>query len=99
MNVLVWQLPPAGFTADFIVIVFLYASMSAFLTKRSIWFPWRLVLVGGIWGNWTLSDIKNYLTLGLKLLKRVAYIYNGNTVSCGGELTLKSNRVSNSFTD
>ena len=40
MNDLGWRLPLYGCTAAFIVLILFSASTAAFLTKRSLWFPW-----------------------------------------------------------
>ena len=82
-NVLGWRLALTVCTAAFIVLIFFSASTAAFLTKRSLWFHWWLVSVGRLGGTWTPSDINNYLTLVMKLLKKVAAMSNVNTTSCG----------------
>ena len=71
MNVLGCWLPLDGCTANFIVIIFFCASTAEFMTKRSLCYPWRLVLIDSLGGNWTPYDIKNSIISGLKLLKKV----------------------------
>ena len=84
MNVLGCWLPLAGCTSAFIVLSFFYSCTTAFMTKMSLWFPWWLVSVGGLGVTWTPYDIKNSLILGLKFLKKVALMSNGNTTSWEG---------------
>ena len=74
-------------------MILFYASNAAFMNRRSIWFPWWLVYVVSLWVTCTPSDINNYLTSGLKLLKNVAAMPNGNTISCGSESVLNRDRV------
>ena len=93
INVLLWRLTPAGCTADFIFMILFSDSNAAFMTRISLWFPWWLVYVGSLWGIFTPYDINNYLTSGLKLLKNVAEMSNGNPNSCGSAFILKRKRV------
>ena len=74
-------------------MILFYFSTAAFLASRSLLFPWWLVSVGGLGGICITSDIKNYLTLGLKLLNNVAEISNSNPTSCRSASTLKRKRV------
>ena len=73
--------------------IFFSASTSVFMTKRSLQFPWWLVSVGSLGLTCTPYGINNSLTLGLKFLKKVEIISNGNTMSCGGAIILKRNWV------
>ena len=93
MNVLGWRLPPAGCTTAFIVLVIVSTSTATFLTRRRLWFSWWLVSIGSIWGTCTPSDIKNYRTSCLKLLKNFAEISNGNPTSCSSTSILKSKHM------
>ena len=83
MNVLGWRLLLAVCIADFIVMISFSDFTATFLTKRRIWLTWWLVSVGDLGGTCTPSYIKNYLTSGIKLLKKVAVTSNGNADSCG----------------
>ena len=93
MNVLWWRLPPAGYTDSLIVMILFSASNSAFLTRRSLWFPWWLVSVGSLWVTCTPSYIKNSLTSGVNLLKNVSAMSNRNPTSCGSASILKRKNV------
>ena len=53
--------------------IFFSVSTTTFLTTKRLWFTWLLVSFGGLGGAWTPSDIKNYLTSGLKLLKTMCW--------------------------
>ena len=59
MNVLVWRLPLAGRTATYIALIFFSPSKAPFMTKKSLYFPWWLVSVGGLEGICTPSNINN----------------------------------------
>ena len=83
MNFLGYWLSLDGCIATFIVLVLFSNSTAAFLTKRSLWFTWWLFSVGGLGGTWNPSDIKNYLTSEIKLLKKVEAMPNGKTTSYG----------------
>ena len=89
MNVLGWRIPIPGCNAAFIVLIFFSDSTDAFMTKISLWFPWRFFPDGGLGESWTPSFINNYLPSGLMLLNNVAEMSNGNMTSCRITLILK----------